>query len=143
MKARVKSLIKYLLLILAFGAVYVFLWWLGLDIKCPLHELTGLLCPACGISRMLVSLIKLDISGAAFYNLGGLVLLPLWLAVAISYAYGYVKHGKTDFKPWYRAVFILSIAVFAVYGILRNVTDLGLSPSDDIEFFNNNFFGGT
>ncbi len=135
MKDRAKQLIKYLLMLGAFAAVYILIWRLGVDIKCPFYELTGYLCSGCGLSRMLVSLIRLDLKSAAFYNLGGLILLPLWLAVAISYCREYLKSGMWTAKKWHKAVFAVSIAVFIVYGIARNLTDLGLHYTDDIDFF--------
>ncbi len=111
---------------------YVIYRTMGLGIVCPLNKLTGLLCPVCGASRMLVSLLHFDFRSALYFNGAFLLLLPLWLITAIFYFYGYVKSGNTKAMTWHKIVIYSSIAVLVGFGILRNVTSLGLLPAHSI-----------
>lgn len=92
----------------------------GMGIPCVLHEVTGLDCPGCGLSRAVLAIARLDIAAAFGFNL----LWPLyaayflWGGIAMSAAY--VKRGESCALPgktWMHAV-LLSVVV--AYGILRN-----------------------
>lgn len=116
----------YLKIILVFligiGLFYVyFANQSKLVIPCIFHEITGLYCPGCGITRCLNSIIHLDFYQAFRYNPLVFVLLP--------FAFGYViirinrtrknqavSHGKRNDWVWY-----LLVIVTLLFGILRNV----------------------
>lgn len=54
-------------LLIHVGAAALFALWLFLT-GCPVHRLTGLPCPGCGMSRALFCLVKLDFAGAWYYH---------------------------------------------------------------------------
>ena len=92
----------------------------GLGLPCPLLLLTGLQCPACGLTRAAAALLHGDFAAAFGHH----VLWPLWagyiLWVAVADATVYVRQGKVQFlpgKPWVHGG-VLALAVG--YGILRN-----------------------
>ena len=92
----------------------------GMGIPCVLHEVTGLDCPGCGISRAILALARLDFAAAFGYNL----LWPLYAAYflwgGVAMSSSYVRRGVTYALPgktWMHAV-ILSVVV--VYGVVRN-----------------------
>lgn len=95
----------------------------GWGIPCMVHSLTGLDCPGCGISRMFLALLRLDLAAAARYNLLVLCLLPVGVVLLVYKARQYVKTGRTDMgaieKVGYIVVFLLTI----VFTVLRN-TDI-------------------
>lgn len=114
-----KVAIKYGI-IFGIGLTYLFFVLLsGLRIPCVFFELTGLKCPGCGVTRMLVSVAWLDFADAFGYNpflftTGPLILIYLALSEARYVLYGNTKVGKWVIFVW--AELILAIA----YGILRN-----------------------
>jgi len=92
-------------------------------LSCPFHELTGLWCPGCGLTRATHALLRGDIGTALGYNL----LLPLFLgAIAIGWlawvrsALGRAPIGwVTRIPP--KSGFLIG-AVLVVFGVLRNLT---------------------
>lgn len=90
-------------------------------IPCPIHELTGFYCPGCGMTRMLISILRLDFYKALRYNPLAFMLLPVAIVLVIDNLYKSYKnktpiYKKIDDKIWYVLIFIL-----LVYGILRNI----------------------
>lgn len=52
----------------------LFLYFTG--IGCPIKFISGLCCPGCGMTRAVISAIKLDFKQAFYYH-------PLWCAIAL------------------------------------------------------------
>lgn len=88
---------------------------------CPLLALTGLYCPACGISRMFRALLRLDMPAAWRYNPAVLLLLGPLAAVLASLGYRYVV--RTPFRParWHWAALWAILLILLVFGVLRNL----------------------
>ena len=135
MKTRAKNLAKNIGIILAVGiAYYIFFRLTRIGIKCPFNQITGFLCPGCGLSRMLLALIDFNIPLAIYYNAAAFFLLPFWAAVFISYCYEYIKYGKVKMHTWYKIISVASVIVLVIFGIARNLTDLGLHYSNNVDF---------
>lgn len=133
MKSRAKKLVKDLLIIFFAGLAYYILYRaLGIGLSCPTYSISGYLCPLCGATRMLSSLLLLDISSALYYNCALTLLLPLLAAVAASHCYRYIRYDTQDLLTWQRVALIFSVTVLAVFCLLRNIIDLGLTPSPRI-----------
>ncbi len=73
--------------------------YLILDIGCPIYGLTGFPCPACGTTRALTSLVKLDLGGYFHYNPMALPLLSVFFIISF---------GAIRMKPF--AVYSLTVA---------------------------------
>lgn len=137
MKKRAAEVTKKFLITLALGLGYYLINQLtGLGIPCPLHKLTGLLCPGCGISRMCIAIIQFDLEGAFYYNAAIFSLIPIFAVLIITYYYNYIKYGVKDFKKWQNVLLALCVVVVVTFGLLRNIYDLGLSPSINEKFLN-------
>lgn len=107
--------------VLALGLAYA-LWGgvTGLWIPCPIHTLTGLDCPGCGVTRMCLALLRLDFSGAWAANPGLLLLSPLLLWLLLWQMADYIRTGvcRTTLG---RSILGWSLVVLLVgYGVLRN-----------------------
>ena len=91
---------------------------LHLYIDCPIKKITGLYCPGCGITRMFLSLLKLDFYQAFRYN----PLLFITLPVFLFFIGNAILTKKT---PLYNKVpdkiWIVVIVLFIGYGVLRNI----------------------
>ncbi len=86
---------------------------LGINIPCFFHKITGLYCPGCGITRMLESLLKLDIYQAFRYN-------PL----VFTYLIGYIVYKIINYRYKIKLnnCFIYMLLFIAIaFGILRNI----------------------
>ena len=69
--------LRFLLLVCLFGiACLIWLRLGGPSVPCMFHELTGLECPGCGITRMILALSRLDLKAAFRANAFLTVTLP-------------------------------------------------------------------
>lgn len=105
-----------LTIILVYGILYIFT---KQGIPCIFHKISGLYCPGCGITRMFISLFKLNIYQAFRYNPLVFILLimsTLYFLVD-SLKYGITKkHIKLP-----EIVYIILLIIVIGFGILRNI----------------------
>lgn len=119
---RLHRLLTKLFLVAAVGVGYAL--WVNLthwSIPCPFHAVTGLLCPGCGVTRMCLALLQLDVVGAWQANP---VLLVLLLPIAGLLLYRmvcYVRQGHTHAKRWETLVWSCLAVVLVLWGIVRNI----------------------
>ena len=88
---------------------------------CPLHEMTGLNCPGCGMTRGFHALFNGDILDALHYN----ALLPL---VAFVFAYLVISLSLTAirgrglaWKMFHPTVLLIILGVLLTFGVVRNL----------------------
>ena len=119
---RLRRLLTGLLGMAAVGAGYTL--WVNLthlSIPCPFHAVTGLWCPGCGVTRMCLALLRLDIAGAWQANAVLLVLLP-FLGLLLAYrGVVYVRRGSCHTAAWENILLYTMIVVLLIWGIVRNV----------------------
>lgn len=120
-KKRLCSLTSKIGIALGAGIVYaLFVRLTGWGIPCVFYLITDLYCPGCGISRMFLSLLRLDFVAAVRYNLLALCLLPFAIVLFFYKAWHYVKKGNMSMcfmeKVFYSVVFIFCVTFF----VLRN-----------------------
>ena len=101
-------------------------------IDCIFHKITGLHCPGCGITRMLFSLITLDIYQAFRYNPLLFILLPFFMVLIIDVVIKIFKHKSNYlYKRIDNRFWIFLSIVLLVFGIFRNVPGFEfLKPTD-------------
>lgn len=114
-----KKKIIITLLLLTFLIIYLLAGnYFHLYIDCPIKKTTGLYCPGCGITRMFLSLLKLDFYQSFRYNPLLLITLPIFI-----FFIGDTILTKT--KPLYtkipNKIWIVIILLFICYGVLRNI----------------------
>ena len=121
-KQRLRRLSAGLALVLAAGLGYA--GWVHLThlaLPCPFHAVTGLWCPGCGVTRMCLALLRLDISAAWQANAVLLVLLP-FLGLLLAYrGVVYVRRGSCHTAAWDNILLSTMIVVLLIWGIVRNV----------------------
>ena len=105
--ARLKSVSKSTVIILAIGIVYyLFVKITHLGIPCVFNLVTGLHCPGCGISRMFISLFSLDFKTAFSYN----------AFVMITGPKGNQKSDKLE-----TVMLVIALILAIAFGVLRNI----------------------
>ena len=121
-KIRFKQKLKLLLAVVFVGICY-YIWILltGLKIPCIFNELTGFLCPGCGITRMFMALFRLDFKSAFAYNKAMFFILPVFSAVYLFETYRYVKSGETKNTVVSEIVMAGCGIGLLVFGIIRNI----------------------
>ena len=121
MKERLISETKKAVLIFVIGIAYL-IWVLLTDIRipCVFHEVTGLLCPACGITRMIAAAARLDFVAAYSYN--KLIFLT-WPIIVIPLLYSEIRYVKIGERNPGKLTFLLwiEIVLFLIFGLLRNL----------------------
>ena len=114
-----RTAIKYAI-IFGIGLCYlVFTLLTGLRIPCLVYELTGIKCPGCGVTRMIVSIVKFDFSSAFRYNPFLFITGPFILAYIFFSELKYVLTGDRLSRKW-DAFMLVELALAIVYCILRN-----------------------
>ena len=103
-----------------FAAALFVLAAVSFTLGCPFYRLTGLKCPGCGVSRMILSVFRGEFSAAFFYNPVIFCLLPLWAVCLLLHYF-----SKRPRKGFENAVLYGSIAALAVFGVLRNIFPMG------------------
>lgn len=86
---------------------------------CIIYRLSGLYCGGCGTTRMLISLIRGDITGAYTQNRALFLLLPVWLTVflVLLLCRPCRRHGRKILF----GLFLVSLLILFLFGILRNL----------------------
>ena len=126
-KKRTRQLILTGCLFLLPGLLYlIFINVTGLAVPCPFHALTGLKCPGCGITTMILAISKGDLASAFKANSVLFVLSPAILYLIVKGIMVYIGSGssaaeKTGLSRTDDMLCRLLIAIFIIWGILRNI----------------------
>lgn len=121
MRKRFFRILKRYLIVLGAGILYfVFTSVTKIGIPCPFRFVTGLQCPGCGISRMLIALAHLDFVSAFHYNPFILLTSPILLFIIFYADYRYIKTGDSSLGKW-NFLLIAELAGLLIFGIARNI----------------------
>ncbi len=100
---------------------FAYLLWIhitGLEIPCLLYNMTGVLCPGCGTTRMLRALAAFQIRQAFFYNPVVFILFSLWFLISVLCLFP--KTARFAEKRFWYAALSVSVFSLAIFGIIRN-----------------------
>ena len=112
------------LILAGVGALYALeTQTLGLFVPCPLHLLTGLKCPACGITTAILALLHGDAGAAFAANPGLAVSLPVLGPYLAWLFWGWLRECPARGRA-VNAVGTGLIVYFAVWGVWRNLAPL-------------------
>lgn len=116
-----KHKIRNLILILCAGLFYIV--WLecgGTGIPCIFRKITGWLCPGCGITKLILGLIRLDFGYAYKANQFIFITIPYILFIL---GYDLLCKDKTD---CIRRVINISEYIYVIllvaFGVFRNIS---------------------
>lgn len=121
MKERRNKVLRTFAVLAVAGVLYgLITGWLGFGIPCPVHYFTGFKCPGCGVSRMFISLMKLDFKSAFEDNRLLLVTLPVIASLLFVYFFRYIKTGSRKISKAENIIYIVLIILFFIFGVVRN-----------------------
>lgn len=121
MKERRNKVLRTFAVLAVAGVLYgLITGWLGFGIPCPVHYFTGFKCPGCGVSRMFISLMKLDFKSAFEANRLLLVTLPVIASLLFVYFFRYIKTGSRKISKAENIIYIVLIISFLIFGVVRN-----------------------
>lgn len=121
-KKRFLTVIKPVGQVLLIGIVYlIFIKITGWTIPCPIKWVTGKYCPGCGISRMLLAVLRLDFETAYHANRLLFFLLPIILIYALVKAVQYIKTGKEGQSLPEQIVTLIVCIITIAFWIMRNM----------------------
>lgn len=101
------------------AAYYAFVRLTGLSIPCYFYEITGLKCPSCGITHMLLHAAKLEFAEAIRCNALLFFMLPFLgalLLIKILFMPQWLEKDSVFFKT----VITLCCAALLIFGAVRN-----------------------
>lgn len=122
MKDRAVKVTKYILIVLIIGITYgIFVMHTGIGVPCIINLVTGYKCPGCGVSRMCMALMRLDVNAAYNYNKVLFLLLPVLSAVFTFQLYRYIRYNKTKLTKVQSAILYIALALLLIWGVIRNL----------------------
>jgi len=91
----------------------------NISIPCMFRKLTGFLCPGCGITRCLFSIINGNITKAFDYNeLATILLLPSLGYISVN-MYQYINNKSYIKIP--NIIWNILLIITIIFGIIRNI----------------------
>ncbi len=109
--------------ILTLGVSYFILWQVfDMGLECSLYEIAGIRCPACGSSRMFLSMLKLDFVQAFSYNQNAFFWFWFWNITALLNFIGKPKF-VTSFKYLITMLYIY-VGSTVIFGAVRVFVDI-------------------
>lgn len=89
-------------------------------IPCMFYEITGLQCPGCGVSRMLIAISHGEFARAFSYNQVLFVLLPVLAADLFWCIYLYIRYGRVKSRIHSAGAWVI-LVILLIFGIVRNI----------------------
>lgn len=117
-----KKLIIFILLIVVLICYLLIGDYFHVFLFCPIKKFFGIYCPGCGVTRMLLSILKGDFYQAFRFNPLLFLGLPFFCFYYCYYLYCLFTARKNRFSSFEPNIWYFLIAVFIVYGVLRNLS---------------------
>ena len=94
---------------------------LNIYIPCLFHKITNLYCPGCGVTRMLLSILRGDFYQAFRYNQLLFILLPVFVLYFVNYIYSLICNRISLLEKTPQIIWYVLIIVLLLFGVLRNI----------------------
>ena len=112
-------ILLYLILLLFF--CFLLSQHVYIKLPCVFNLITGLKCPGCGTTRMVISLSGFDFSSAFNYNPGVFIILPFLIFLFFNTCITYINTGKININKKYNNLIYVLIIYLIIYSVIRNI----------------------
>lgn len=130
-KVRIVRSLQKLAMVLGAGlAYYLFVRLTGWGIPCIFYLVSGFYCPGCGVSRMCMALLRLDLPAAFRANPLLMILLLPGAFFGLRRWLIYVKTGETDMDLPEKIAVLVAFVLAVAFWVLRNLPQFAfLTPN--------------
>lgn len=118
---RIKKILISGLAIVVCISYYFLLVHFHIGIPCLFRRLTGLLCPGCGISRMMIDIIHFNFHSAYYHNQAIFLLSPFILYFVAKTYISWLFDKKMKINLIENIILYIIIAILIIFGIWRNI----------------------
>ncbi len=112
---------KIILLVLIFIIYFILVFKFNIYIPCLFHKITNLYCPGCGVTRMIISLLKGNLYQAFRYNMLIFILTPFLMFFIFDYIISRKKQRDALYEKIPNSIWYILIIVLVIFGIIRNI----------------------
>ena len=121
-KERRNQVLRSILILIGVGMLYAFFTTItGLRIPCVFHEITGWYCPGCGVTRMCLALLRLDLATAYQCNQAVILTSPILAGIASYMIYRYIRYDTRRTGRWINVMMVVLIVIYVAFGVVRNL----------------------
>lgn len=123
-RKRFKHLFFVFLISISILGGYYFIYDIfpSLRLKCHFFQITGLKCPSCGITRLVVAFLHLDFKQGIAYNCFLGYTLPFIVFVIGYCSWAYVYDRK--YSKWFNVLSVVYIVLLLVFFVIRNIVGI-------------------
>lgn len=112
---------KIILLVSIFIIYFILVFKFNIYIPCLFHKITNLYCPGCGVTRMIISLLKGNLYQAFRYNMLIFILTPFLMFFIFDYIISRKKQRDALYEKIPNSIWYILIIVLVIFGIIRNI----------------------
>ncbi len=117
-KNRIYKVIGFILLCMIYAG---FVLRFNVGIPCIFYKITGLKCPGCGITRMLLSIWKLDFRSAYEANQMIFILQPVLYYFIVKNVLAYIRGQQMIYRKWENVLLYILIVLMLGFFVIRNI----------------------
>ena len=117
-KNRIYKVIGCILLCMIYAG---FVLRFNVGIPCIFYKITGLKCSGCGITRMLLSIWKLDFRSAYEANQMIFILQPVLYYFIVKNVLAYIRGQQMTYRRWENVLLYILIVLMLGFFVIRNI----------------------
>lgn len=127
MKTRLVNTLKPVVVILLIGIIYtIIVKTFDVGIPCLFYTVTGLYCPGCGVSRVILNILSLDFVSAFNANPVIFVLLPILGVGYVIHQYRYIVKNDKSYRTYENVFLWIAISALILFAVYRNLVEFNI-----------------